>query len=107
MVNGEFTINRKTSIFQIIYMAITIITLLTSVSFSRYEVDIKYAIYLGILMIIALSLMTVGIFAGMRFSSDQPKTTSLNRIGLFGNLFMLLLTIALLVYATYGHCNPN
>jgi hypothetical protein len=91
----------------IIVLAITIITLITSVLFSRYQVDIKYAIYLGILMIIALSLMTVGIFAGMRFKSDQHRPTNLNRIGLFGNLFMLLFTIGLMVYATYGHFNPN
>ncbi len=80
-------------------ISITALVLLTSTLFSYYQVDKKYAMLLAFFMFIALAFTTVGIYAGLKYKTDENKAKIQNRVGLIGNLVIFLFTIGLMAIA--------
>lgn len=80
-------------------ISITIVVFILANLFSYYQVDKKYAMFLGALMFIALAFTTVGIYTGFVHKTEDSRLKIYNRIGLTGNLFIFLLTIGLTLYA--------
>ena len=85
----------------ILVITITALLLFITALFSYYQVDKKYSMILAIIMFVALSFTTVGIYTGYNHRTDEKKSITKNRIGLIGNLMIFLITIGMMIFAAF------
>ena len=84
-------------------LSTTAIVLTTATLFSFYHVDKKYAMILALLQFIALAFTTVGVYAGIKYRTENRRHKLFNKVGLIGNLLIFLFTVGIMTFAVVGN----
>ena len=78
-----------------------IVAFLIASLFAWFHVDKKYAIFIAFIMTIAFAFSTVGIYEAIKFKTDDQKQKFQNKVGLVGNIIVLLYVLTIIIYAVY------
>lgn len=75
-------------IFFAIVISIILLVFTAAAIFSKYGIHNKSQITLGFIMMIVFALSSIGVYAGIRYKTEEKKLKRLNLIGLIGNIIV-------------------
>ena len=64
---------------------------------SYYHVNIKFAIWTAFVTLIGLNISSIGFYAGIIYKSDIHNNIIKNRIGIIGNLLIILVVLGIML----------